>query len=163
MNPCSFRIDPGRILASGEQDGYRWEVVVNHMAYRCGYVRIPKGHPWFGMDYALLDVSCHGCLTFGSPGADEAGERDESEWWVGFDCAHAGDSPDPELVPLLPEKAQESYHHAQAITGPRPHYFGDVIRTTEYCQEQCLHIIAQAIQAATLETTMLGWTPEEKP
>jgi hypothetical protein len=49
----------------------------------CGYVRLPKEHPAHGKTYHVIDVECHGGLTFSSFIGDD--------FWVGFDCAHAGD------------------------------------------------------------------------
>lgn len=68
----------------------------------CGYVGVPKGHPYHGKDYETCDVDVHGGLTFAdgcSHGADEShgvchvpgeGEPDDV-WWLGFDTAHYGD------------------------------------------------------------------------
>jgi hypothetical protein len=52
----------------------------------CGYVGIPPGQPLYGSDYGDLDLDVHGGLTFAGPHADRPGL-----WWLGFDCAHAGD------------------------------------------------------------------------
>jgi len=67
-------------LVSGVEDGIEWAVcraplygAVN------GYVRIPDGHPWSGLDYDAIDVRVHGGLTFARDG------------WIGFDTLHAGD------------------------------------------------------------------------
>jgi hypothetical protein len=57
------------------------------------------GPPWHGKKYRDLDdVAVHGGVTFteadvpcDAPGAD-------TDWWIGFDCAHAFDAPDPELA-----------------------------------------------------------------
>ncbi len=89
----------------------------------CGYVGVPEGHPWFGVDYmrpvgavdVLMDwddefaltpcgaISVHGGLTYsdhcqGDICHQPQPGRPEKVWWFGFDCAHAGD-----LVPGLVE------------------------------------------------------------
>lgn len=46
-----------------------------------GYVQIPDGHPWAGLDYDEIDVEVHGGLTYGG-----------SNGWVGFDALHCGDN-----------------------------------------------------------------------
>lgn len=73
----------------------------------CGYVGVPDGHPWHGKGYDDCKradgeyVEVHGGLTFAS-GCSENGkichsiEKDgkiasDHVWWLGFDCAHAGD------------------------------------------------------------------------
>jgi hypothetical protein len=104
----------------------------------CGYIGLPKAHPWHGKDYDDIDAEVHGGLTYAGsetvalriskarrefwkdwnkdfnsqnyeyykslPRWDEV-ERDEpfphytrlGLWWVGFDCAHAGD-----FLPIMP-------------------------------------------------------------
>lgn len=87
----------------------------------CGYVGVPAGHPWHGLDYytsrydddgnevelspaeaSLNDVEVHGGLTFAGhcrhspdPGKGICHVPDEGEpddlYWLGFDCAHAFD------------------------------------------------------------------------
>lgn len=52
---------------------------------RCGYVRLPIGHRYWGKGYDELDVSVHGGLTFAERAEDGA-------WWIGFDCAHYNDA-----------------------------------------------------------------------
>lgn len=55
----------------------------------CGYVVIPKTHPYYGVDYKdLVDLfDVHGGLTY-------SGELDEAgEWVLGFDCNHIDDNP----------------------------------------------------------------------
>ena len=83
----------------------------------CGYVGVPKSHPWFGLDYAdctsgehekpycddcpAMRMSVHGGLNFAAT-CDEGPEslsichvplpgRSDKVWWFGFDCAHMMD------------------------------------------------------------------------
>lgn len=82
-------------------------IVRNHYGALCGYVGVPRTHPWYGQKYDDVDEqlgddeneegdSPHGGLTFaGSCGEKichevEPGE-DDDVWWLGFDCAHAFD------------------------------------------------------------------------
>lgn len=71
------------------------------LGHLCGYVGVPRGHPYYEADYDSLPVEAHGGLTFASKcshGAEdreichkvEPGEPDDV-WWLGFDCAHLGD------------------------------------------------------------------------
>lgn len=73
---------PNRMTAidGGVEDGIEWATVraplwgaVN------GYVRVPEGHPWHGLDYDDIDVEVHGGLTYSD------GE------WIGFDTLHGWD------------------------------------------------------------------------
>ena len=61
----------------------------NTMGHLCGYLGIPPAHPWYGRDYNSIDADIHGGLTYSSYRFHEFSELDI--WWVGFDCAHAGD------------------------------------------------------------------------
>lgn len=62
----------------------------------CGYVGVPKSHPWHGKDYGIGNINdpidliyVHGGLTF----ANRFGPPITSDdWFFGFDCAHSGDS-----------------------------------------------------------------------
>lgn len=71
-------------LETGRVDGINW-ATVEAPVYDAvnGYVQIPQGHPWFGLDYDDIDVEVHGGLTYGK--VDAAGH------WIGFDTLHCGD------------------------------------------------------------------------
>lgn len=69
----------------------------------CGYVGVAPDHPYHGRhDYDQVPVEVHGGLTYAAPcnphddddfgvcHKAEPGEPDDV-WWLGFDCAHAGD------------------------------------------------------------------------
>lgn len=65
----------------------------------CGYVGVPVGHRAYEVNYGrLYSLDAHGGLTYSdhcSPDGHichvvEEGD-DDHVWWLGFDCAHAGD------------------------------------------------------------------------
>jgi len=71
--------------------------VRNSEGFWCGYVGVPPGHPWHGQGYDDVDAHAHGGLTYGGlcngvichvPREGEPAEV----FWLGFDCAHAGDA-----------------------------------------------------------------------
>lgn len=76
------------IVKSGDYEGYKY-IVRQFRGYFLGYVGIPEGHRFFKKHYDHVNefIDCHGGLTF----ADFFKGRDE--WYIGFDCAHAYDSP----------------------------------------------------------------------
>jgi len=124
------------------------------LGHLCGYIGVPKGHPWYGKDYDAIEADVHGGLThFGSErllfrpsrerqeyltkhplGKSEdwndeeyaklprwnTVEREEAfphdtgldVWWLGFDCAHAGDH-----MPTMPDlggiERDEAYVRAE--------------------------------------------------
>ncbi len=129
----SIAIDrPNAVLASGCHAGFEWMVIRNHRAYRCGYVKVPPGHPWSGRDYNDIDASVHGGLTFAEPdvSCDRGGPDDG--YWVGFDCAHAFDAPDPALLSERP---------------PLLMFGNEVVRDQAYVEAECRSLCEQA-QAA---------------
>lgn len=73
---------PRRMTARdhGVEEGVRW-ATCNAPMYGAvnGYVLVPEGHPWHGLDYDAeeLDVRAPGGLTFGSV-----------DGWIGFDTLH---------------------------------------------------------------------------
>lgn len=126
----SIAIDrPNDVLSKGEHEGYEFVITRNLMAIRCGYVRIPQGHPWHGKDYDDIDADVHGGLTFAKPDKPCNGDRPDNAWWIGFDCGHSGDAPDPSL----PE-----YKDALAL------FMDGVVRTTEYVETECRSLCEQA-------------------
>jgi hypothetical protein len=132
-NPVSTA-HPELLLAKGEDGDYEYEVTSNGIGYRCGYVRIPAGHPWHGHGHNDITPypDVHGGLTFAEPDTRCGKGGPDDAWWLGFDCTHSGDAPDPELP---------GYHKLMECTG-------DVIRTTGYVEAQCRLLIKQAKAAA---------------
>jgi hypothetical protein len=145
----SIAIDrPDDVLAEGEHLGFQWVVVNNRVGYRCGYARVPLGHPWHGKSHNDLNVEVHGGLTFAeadvpcdAPGAD-------TDWWLGFDCAHAFDAPDPELArscsASVPSLSSLNFLIAFA-EGDNNCY---AVRTQAYVESECRSLCQQASSAA---------------
>ena len=131
---------PDDVLAKGEHLGFEWTVIHNRMGYRCGYVKVPLSHPWHGKSYGDLYADVHGGLTFAQADVPcDAGGPDNGHWF-GFDCAHAGDAPDPELI----EKGDqpETLGHRYEFGGP-----GSVCGQT-YVEDECRKLCEQAQAAA---------------
>jgi len=135
-NPVTT-LNPDCLLAKGTANGYEWEVVSNPLGYRCGYVRIPAGHPWHGkgIDDVNPDPFVHGGLNFARADTDCGKGGGDDAWWLGFDCAHAGDAPDP------------------ALPGHDPHMLellqraGWTVRSTDYVIGECVSLARQAAAA----------------
>lgn len=128
---------PQDVVAKGEHEGFEWNIVHNTMGYLCGYVKVGKDHPWYGKGYDFPDVTCHGGLTFAdydkpcdAPGPDDG-------YWVGFDCAHAGDAPQ--------EKYITGEHRTTRIESML-HNSG-VVRDEDYVRAECQSICEQALAA----------------
>jgi hypothetical protein len=118
---------PGRasVLARGSHAGHDWLVAHNGMGYRCGYVRVGPGHPWHGKGYDDVPAEAHGGLTFAKAAADGG-------WWVGFDCAHAGDAQDHSLPTKYKYESGGDY---------------GMVRTQEYAEAECASLCDQAASA----------------
>lgn len=59
-----------------------------------GYVLVPKGHKYYGLNYDDIPVDVHGGLTFSKHiKGDERGNFSDG-FWIGFDTAHHNDTLD---------------------------------------------------------------------
>lgn len=129
---------PKTVLSQGTHRGFEFVTVHNGMGYRCGYVRVPNGHPWHGKGYDAVSADVHGGLTFadadmpcGKGGADDG-------TWFGFDCAHCGDAPDPQL-PL-----------DHPVYGEGNRYLDGTVCDQEYVESECRKLADQAADAAKI-------------
>lgn len=122
-----------------ELDGYKCVVVGQGMGHRCGYVGIPEGHKYYRKHYDEIDVMVHGGLTYSEFHSKYPIETDEKLWWIGFDCGHAGDGVDLDLVKEL--MSAEYYEHRKKIEGMFP--MDDEIRSTEYVEVELHCLVAQ--------------------
>lgn len=137
-NPVTMR-HPEVLLDKGVHLGYEWEVTYNRIGYRCGYVRIPAGHPWHGKDYDDVEPhpEVHGGLTFAEPDADCGKGGEDNAWWLGYDAAHYMDAPDP-ILPGYDRTAE-----GMGLIGAH-----GTIKTTAYMVAECKRLIEQAAEAA---------------
>ena len=133
-NPITT-LNPDLLLDKGVYEGYEWEVTANRMGYRCGYVRVPAGHPWHGLDYDAIEPypEVHGGLTFSQADTDCGKGGEDNAWWLGFDCAHVGDAPDPELP---------GYRYRLPLDG-------ETVKPTGYVASECRKLAEQAAIAAS--------------
>lgn len=152
-------------LAKGEHLGFEWEIVHNGRGNRCGYVKVLPGHPWFGKSYSCshdwhydgvphecndFDANVHGGITFADYGKECATHGKADEWWVGFDCAHAGDAQDFDL-PWTRYGADEQHAKDREREFNREMIgFGDTVKDTEYVKAECISLCEQASQADTV-------------
>src|SRR3990167_2484412 len=134
----SIAVDhPDHVLSSGEHEGFEFVTVHNGMGFRCGYVRVPLGHPWHGRSYDEIEPypQVHGGLTFSKADKPCGGDRPDNGWWLGFDCAHGGDLPDP----ALPTDCDIGM----------PSFGRGVVRTQEYVEAGCRSLCQQAKESVT--------------
>lgn len=78
--------DESRLIESGTVDGITWATCEAPLFGAVnGYVLLPEGHPWRGLELQGSDYAkgpdAHGGVTFGPT----------KEGWIGFDTLHACD------------------------------------------------------------------------
>lgn len=146
---------PEALLAKGEHVGFQWEVTSNGIGYRCGYVRVPAGHPWHGKGYddeGMYDIDVHGGLTFAAPDTDCGKGGEDDAWWLGFDCAHYGDAKDPRIM-TAEQIARELAFERDGLGLPH----GEAsIKTTEYVEAECRRLAEQAAAATVSGVAATG-------
>lgn len=125
-------------------EGYTCCVVFYPLGHRCGYVLVPHTHLLYEKDYEECCISCHGGLSYSS---HELCGTTYSGWWIGFDCAHAGD--------LLDLKTRNKYYGEieqdsfldtmQWLTGVNSEEFGTV-KNLDFCMQECRNIVDQLVE-----------------
>ncbi len=138
--------------------GFACLVVRAPQGHLCGYVGVPSGHPFHGLDrlalWRLPSLPVHGGLPTYARACDwpichaDALGAEPALWWIGFDCAHRGD-----LVPALrAPRNQVAAEVAALLTRLQmemPHEDerrGGVYRTVEAVRENCERL-AEALRA----------------
>ena len=144
--PGPWQDEPDKVQWQDPATGLACLANRNYAGAWCGYVGVPKGHPWFEKNYNDVDVEVHGGLTFSS-GCDTSEDIPEGHgichvvepgepevWWLGFDCGHYQD-----LIP--------AYH----CRVPPLTLFNadDVYRDLEYVKGQCTNLARQIQEAAS--------------
>jgi hypothetical protein len=94
----SWQDEPDKKQWLDQETGLPCLIVRNTLGVLCGYVGVPEGHWAYLRHYDDVPVDVHGGLTFSDKcqGGDETRAichiaDDDRVWWLGFDCAHAGD------------------------------------------------------------------------
>lgn len=142
--------EPDKVVWVDDATGLDCMIVRNRLGALCGYVGVPEGHPWHGVNYNDVSVKVHGGLTYSAPCEEDAREcdhtvchtelpgRPEHVWWLGFDCAHGFD-----FAPAMVARDRE-----------RGHYYHDPseeYRDLGYVKADVISLAEQAIRATTRE------------
>lgn len=119
----------------------------NTMGAWCGYVGVPKDHPWHGKGYDDVEADAHGGLTYAEPCQGDichVGEPDDNRWWLGFDCNH-GDDMAPEM-----DAAMRSWKVPGLRDRPRKEWFGEPVtyKDLAYVRAETERLAEQAKAAA---------------
>src|SRR5438105_1938510 len=141
-------VRPYKVEREWKAFGLSCAVVQNREAgNRCGYVRVPPGHPAWGKHYDDVDVDVHGGLTFARP--EPCMEHEDGQgYWLGFDYAHCYDAMyDPNMTPEDCETEEgrkcleihRRFHPGHVIgSGLGEHWWTEeeVVAETEHLAEQ---------------------------
>lgn len=132
MSQSQYETKSDNILLAGTHMGYDYQIKHNGIGFRCGYVLLPKDHPWSGKHYDVIKCGRHGGLTY-------TNESDDGRYAIGFDCAHCFDGIDPSL----PNERREDMELLKLFEKS----FNGQIKDNEYVRKECEKIIEQAIEA----------------
>lgn len=83
----------------GIHQGYYWTIAYNGMGFLCGYVLLRVDHPMYHNNIEEI-IEVHGGITYDSPDPPHSFVQPRIPVvgrWIGFDCAHLGDAPDPKF------------------------------------------------------------------
>ena len=134
-----WKNEPDRKHWVDPETGFDCLILRGPVGALCGYVGVPEGHPWYGKGHNdLEDIQVHGGLTY----ADKCAGRichDEKHgdhpahnhvWWLGFDCAHAGD-----VIPNWVDKPISPFDHNR--------FKGEEYRNIAYVEGECAKLARQ--------------------
>ncbi len=105
------------------------------LGHLCGYLNIPKTHPWYGKTYDHIDCEVHGGLTFSQ-------EEISNDWFIGFDCGHNMD-----ISPGL--QGFKNHFNAQfkaKYPFASPMLFESSYKNMAFVQKELMHLVDQAIE-----------------
>ena len=126
--------------------GLRCVVVLQNLGHRCGYVGVPKEHDLYCQFYDDEEVEClsvHGGITYANGGEDSTYPVESDLWWFGFDCAHYMDACDFDAALAAFDDPESQRYLLSYKSIHEKHPDGSVVRTLEYCVEQCKHLAEQ--------------------
>lgn len=127
--------------------GYPCAVLLQPMGHRCGYVGIDSSHPLYKKDYNIIDIDCHGGITYSGDCLPQIGLKItynmEDIWWIGFDCAHADDANDYDAA-LKIFKDKETIENLEFMKEVDKKL--GKVRTQEYVKQECRNIVDQLEQ-----------------
>ena len=144
--PGPWHDEPDKAQWRDAATGITCLAVRGHHGAWCGYVAVPPGHPAYGLDYddeLLYQAPAHGGLTFANVCSERETEprichvpypgEPHNVWWLGFDCAHAGD-----LTPAYLQGHLERAVYADDT-------YKDLAYVQEYCGELADFLMAMAL------------------
>lgn len=127
--------------------GYECVVLFTNMGHRCGYVGISANNKFYEKKDKEDILSSHGGITFAGRLELDDERVSESLWWLGFDCAHAGDKPDYEKAIEYfgsDNHIMRSLQQRMIIDKRFPRW--RTMRTQEYVERCCKELVEELIR-----------------
>lgn len=114
--------------------GLRAVVLLQPSGFRCGYVAVEEDSVAWGVPYnspRFNDIDVHGGLSYGGAvSTDDYPVLSPGAWWLGFDCGHWMDAPEP------------GGYMAKTFKELRG---SGIVRTTEYVAKECESLAIQLV------------------
>lgn len=131
-----------------EYKGFPCVVEMQIMAFRTGYVGLPKGHKYYGVDYRdITSIDCHGGLSYSDSNiiSNLVDQIEEDYWWIGFDTAHGDDGFDYETAIKLFREEPDTIEIIQKVQSKKSDVVFEEPRSLEYCESECRKIVDQLL------------------
>ena len=138
------------IKIKGTHREFEYVVLSMDMGFRCGYVKIPKSHPFYNKDYSekeIYNLNVHGGIMFSSHTANH--ECLSDGYWLGFDAFHATDMLDYDEMSkegLRTNKLFNQFTKELDKIFPLPNNYTRKIRNTGFMESQCRNLCEQLAQ-----------------
>lgn len=128
-----------------EYKGFPCVVLMQAMAFRTGYVGLPKENKYFGKKYDGIPVGCHGGLTYSNNSLIDQDDKDT--WWIGFDTGHCFDGYDFESAKELFKDYPKTIKQIEAFENIHCqfHHNEDNSRSLAYVEDECKSIVDQLL------------------
>jgi len=133
--------------------GFKCVVILTYRGYRCGYVGVAPGHPFYDKHYnEVSDINVHGGLTYSAYASEcptYPTNQIEKMKWFGFDCSHLGDGIDLEAADKqLSRKQCADIQWYTSLSGWRE--IDSQVRSKTYVMWEC-KALADQFRAAAIE------------
>lgn len=139
---------PDKIVRRGQNHDYQWIVYNHSRGYRCGFIRVHRLHPWYGLSHNRINAEIvsrspvrHHLLSYSGHGVNSVyGGADNRYWWVGFHCDQHGDARDVSILGL----------NYAVSTIPTNRRYRGLIRDEGYVAMECRRLCEEAAFAELL-------------
>lgn len=135
------------IKTKGTHREFEYVVLLMDMGFRCGYVKVPKSHPFYNKDYSekeIRNLNVHGGITFSSHTINH--ECLSDGYWLGFDAFHSEDMLDYDEMNkenLKTSKLFNQFVKELDKAFPLSNNYTRKIRNTRFMESHCRNLCEQ--------------------